>query len=119
MEANADPYSNCTCEISASSMLMGMGICVRFWQGIPSGSLLTSPAGHSFIVNSLLHRIFHHVFTDLKPHLRPHAGRETVMKARPDAGICNLFGKGGHVGPTVGYAGRRRAGRCDLRDFHG
>jgi hypothetical protein len=31
------------------------------------------------------------------------------MEAGPDASICNLFGKGRHVGPTVGYAGGRRA----------
>src|SRR6185295_14056005 len=38
------------------------------------------------------------------------------MEAGPDAGICNFFGKDRHVGPTVGYARRRWAGRGDFRD---
>src|SRR5450631_2033585 len=38
------------------------------------------------------------------------------MEAGPDASICNLFGKGRHVGPTVGYAGCRRACQRDLGD---
>src|SRR5271168_876632 len=41
------------------------------------------------------------------------------MEPGPDASICNLFGKGRHVGPTVGYAGCRRASPRDLGDVHG
>src|ERR1700740_69037 len=41
------------------------------------------------------------------------------MEAGPDAGIGNLFGKGGHAGPTVRDAGSRRTGQRDLGDVHG
>src|SRR6266849_1157575 len=41
------------------------------------------------------------------------------MEAGPDASICNLFGKGCHVGPTVGDAGCRRACNRDLGDLSG
>jgi hypothetical protein len=41
------------------------------------------------------------------------------MEAGPDASICNLFGKGHQVGPTVGYAGGRRAGHRDLGNVVG
>src|SRR5229473_5716817 len=41
------------------------------------------------------------------------------MESGPDASICDLFGKGRHVGPTVGYARCRRAGYGDLRDVYG
>src|SRR5215475_5162298 len=41
------------------------------------------------------------------------------MEAGPDASTCNLFGKSGQVGPAVGYAGGRRAGRRDLRNVVG
>src|SRR5258708_37565273 len=38
------------------------------------------------------------------------------MEAGPDASICNLFGKGCHVGPTMDDAGGRRACQRDLGD---
>ena len=38
------------------------------------------------------------------------------MKAVPDSSICYLLAKGRHVGPAVGYAGRRRAGHSNLGD---
>jgi hypothetical protein len=63
--------------------------------------------------------VLHNVFADLKPHIRPDVGREAVMEAGPDTSICNLFGKGRHVGPTVGYAGCHRAGYRDLGDVLG
>src|SRR5882672_5684851 len=41
------------------------------------------------------------------------------MEAGPDASVCNFFGIGRHVGPTVGYTRCRRAGRRDLGDVEG
>src|ERR1700744_6625402 len=38
------------------------------------------------------------------------------MKAVPDSSICNPLAKGRHVGPAVGYAGRRWAGHSNLGD---
>src|SRR6516162_10555535 len=39
------------------------------------------------------------------------------MEARPDPRVRNLFGKGPHFGPAVGYAGRRPAGHRNLGDI--
>src|SRR4051812_34613569 len=41
------------------------------------------------------------------------------MEASPDSRICDLVRKRRHVGPTVGNAGCRRAGRCDLGNVYG
>src|SRR5260370_25415888 len=66
-----------------------------------------------------LHHVFHNVFTDLKPHIGPDTSREAIVEAGPDASIRNLFGKGRHVGPAVGHAGRGGARHRDLGDVHG
>src|SRR5258705_5232182 len=41
------------------------------------------------------------------------------METGPDASICDLFGKGRHVGPTVSDAGCSWAGRRDLGNVRG
>src|SRR5215471_19042429 len=63
-----------------------------------------------------LHHILHDVIADRKPHLGPDAGREAIMKARPDASICNLFGHGLHVAEAVSDARQRGIGQRNLRD---
>src|SRR5262249_23263379 len=87
----------------------------------PGPHVLCGPGVHSSSRCRLdwLHDVFQDVFTDLKPHTRPDTSRESVVEAGPDASICNFLGKGRHVGPTVGYAGGRRAGYGDLRDIRG
>src|SRR6516162_2785858 len=63
-----------------------------------------------------LHYAFHNEVTDCASHPCADAGREAVMKAGPNTGICHFVAKRRHIRPAMSDAGSPCADDSDLRN---